>query len=105
MAFPLVVELSEIFKGLYDSQLAPASQPSTPTETRGQQVFLSSPCVMCHTVRGTDAGARVGPELTHVASRGTIAAGTLENTPGPLAGWGGGSPKNKPRNRMPPNNL
>ena len=105
MAFTVVVEPYEKFKAWYDSQLAPAAQPLTPTQSRGQQVFLSSPCVMCHTVRGTDAGARVGPELTHVASRETIAAGTLENTRGHLAGWVVDSQKIKPGNRMPPNNL
>jgi cytochrome c oxidase subunit 2 len=58
---------------------------------------------MCHTVRGTDAGSRVGPDLTHVASRGTIAAGTLENTRAHLADWVADSQRVKPGNRMPPN--
>jgi cytochrome c oxidase subunit 2 len=105
MAFTVVVEPYDKFKAWYDAQLAPAQQPSTPSQARGQQVFLSSPCVMCHTIRGTDAGSRVGPELTHVASRGTIAAGTLENTRGHLAGWVVDSQKIKPGNRMPPINV
>ena len=50
MAFTVVVEPYEKFKAWYDSQLAPSAQPSTPSQARGQQVFLSSPCVMCHTV-------------------------------------------------------
>ncbi|HEX8720027.1 MAG TPA: cytochrome c oxidase subunit II [Pyrinomonadaceae bacterium] len=105
MAFTVVVEPYEKFKAWYDSQLAPAAEPATPSQAQGRQVFLSSPCVMCHTVRGTDAGSRVGPELTHVASRGTLAAGTLENTRGHLAGWVVDSQKIKPGNRMPPNNI
>ncbi|HEX8189493.1 MAG TPA: cytochrome c oxidase subunit II [Pyrinomonadaceae bacterium] len=105
MAFTVVVEPYEKFKAWYDAQLAPAAEPSTASQAQGRHVFLSSPCVMCHTVRGTDAGSRVGPDLTHVASRGTLAAGTLENTRGHLAGWVVDSQRVKPGNRMPPNNL
>jgi cytochrome c oxidase subunit II len=50
-------------------------------------VFLSKPCVMCHSVRGTPAAARVGPDLTHLASRQYIGAGTLPLTRGALAAW------------------
>ena len=105
MAFTVVVEPYEKFKAWYDSQLAPAPEPSTPSQAQGRHVFLSSTCVMCHTIRGTDAGSRVGPDLTHVASRGTLAAGTLENTRGHLAGWVVDPQKIKPGVRMPPNNL
>lgn len=101
MSFTVVVEPYEQFKTWYDSQLAAARTPTTPGQARGQQVFLSSTCVMCHTIRGTDAGARVGPELTHVASRSTIAAGTLENTREHLAAWVSDSQQIKPGNRMP----
>ncbi|HYG11179.1 MAG TPA: cytochrome c oxidase subunit II [Pyrinomonadaceae bacterium] len=105
MAFTVIVESAEQFQTWYEAQLRPAAQPSTPGQTRGQQVFLSSPCIMCHRIQGTDAGGRVGPDLTHVASRPTLAAGTLENTRGHLAGWVVDSQKIKPGNRMPPNNL
>ncbi|HEX8558091.1 MAG TPA: cytochrome c oxidase subunit II [Pyrinomonadaceae bacterium] len=105
MAFTVVVEPYEKFKAWYDAQLAPAAEPATPSQAQGRHVFLSSPCVMCHTVRGSDAGSRVGPDLTHVASRATLAAGTLENTRGHLAGWVVDSQRIKPGNRMPPNNL
>src|SRR5947209_17439110 len=60
---------------------------------------------MCHTIRGTDAGSRVGPDLTHLASRGTIAAGTLKNTTGNLAGWIMNSQSIKPGNHMPSMSL
>ena len=60
---------------------------------------------MCHRVQGTDAGGRVGPDLTHVASRSHLAAGTLANTRGHLAGWVLDPQKIKPGTRMPPNNL
>ncbi|HYE15507.1 MAG TPA: cytochrome c oxidase subunit II [Pyrinomonadaceae bacterium] len=105
MGLRVIAESPEQFKAWYDSQLAPAREPSTPGEARGREVFLSAPCIMCHRVQGTTAGGTAGPDLTHVASRGTIAAGTLENTRGHLAGWVTDSQKIKPGNRMPPNNL
>ena len=72
---------------------------------RGQQVFLTGPCVMCHTIRGTIANARVGPDLTHLASRRSIAAGTLRNTRGHLAGWILNPQHLKPGSKMPPTLL
>jgi cytochrome c oxidase subunit 2 len=60
---------------------------------------------MCHTIRGTTAGARTGPDLTHLASRATIAAGTLPNTIGNLGGWIANPQSIKPGSRMPPNPL
>jgi cytochrome c oxidase subunit 2 len=60
---------------------------------------------MCHAVAGTPAGSRVGPDLTHLAGRRTIAAGTLPNTRGHLAGWIVDPQQIKPGSRMPPNQL
>jgi cytochrome c oxidase subunit 2 len=60
---------------------------------------------MCHTIKGTPASASVGPDLTHLASRQSIAAGTLPNTRDHLAGWVVDSQSIKPGNRMPQNNL
>jgi cytochrome c oxidase subunit 2 len=57
---------------------------------------------MCHSVRGTPAGSRTGPDLTHLATRKTIAAGTMPNTIGYLAGWILDPQKFKPGTRMPP---
>jgi cytochrome c oxidase subunit 2 len=102
MGLLVVAEPPEQFKAWYDAQLGSAREPSTPSEARGREIFVTAPCVMCHTVQGTDAGGRVGPNLTHVASRQTIAAGTLENTRGHLGGWVSDSQKIKPGNRMPP---
>jgi len=74
-------------------------------QEQGQKVFLASSCVLCHTIRGTPAGGKVAPDLTHLASRRTIAAGTLPNTPGHLAGWIIDPQNIKPGNKMPPTNL
>jgi cytochrome c oxidase subunit 2 len=79
--------------------------PTAPLLKHGQQVFLSSQCVMCHTITGTPAGGRVGPDLTHVGSRSTLAAGALPNMPGHLAGWIIDPQRIKPGVKMPQNNL
>ncbi|GJG89637.1 cytochrome c oxidase polypeptide II [Gemmatimonadetes bacterium T265] len=68
---------------------------------RGQQVFLARQCAACHAVRGTNALGRVGPDLTHLASRRTIAAGVLPNTRGNLGGWVSNAQAIKPGNLMP----
>ena len=60
---------------------------------------------MCHTIAGTPAGSRVGPDLTHLAGRRTIAAGTLANTPENLAGWITNPQAFKPGAKMPPTAL
>lgn len=79
----------------------PAKAPSTPEQRKGQQVFLSSPCPLCHTIQGTDAGGKTGPDLTHFASRRSIAAATLPNRRGYLAGWILDPQHVKPGSQMP----
>ncbi len=105
MAFELIAESPAKFQAWVQQQVKPAPEPSDPLAQRGREVFLSGPCVMCHTIRGTPAGSHVGPDLTHLATRHTIGAGTLPNTPGSLGGWILDSQRIKPGNRMPPNNL
>jgi cytochrome c oxidase subunit II len=105
MSFFIVVEPMAKFQAWMAQQRLPAAQPSDADQKRGQSVFLRSPCTMCHTIRGTGSGATVGPDLTHLASRQMIGAGTLPNTPGNLAGWILDSQGIKPGNKMPPNPL
>jgi cytochrome c oxidase subunit 2 len=88
-----------------DKQIAPASPPPDPQRQKGQEVFLSKPCMMCHTVRGTPAGSRVGPELTHLMSRRYLAAGTLPLTRGNLASWIVDPHGSKPGVNMPVTRL
>jgi cytochrome c oxidase subunit II len=87
MGLLLIVEAREDFDAWRDAQVAPAAAPDDAERQRGEAIFLSSPCVMCHTIRGTPAGGRTGPDLTHLASRQSIAAGTLPLTRGSLAAW------------------
>jgi cytochrome c oxidase subunit 2 len=105
MAFLMVADPPEQFAAWLDRQRQPAAQPTDPLQQRGQEVFLSSPCVLCHTIQGTLAGGKVAPDLTHIASRRTIAAGTLPNTPGHLAAWIIDPQHIKPGNKMPSTHL
>jgi cytochrome c oxidase subunit 2 len=101
MAFLVVAEPRADFDAWLAAQSRPASAPTSESERRGRGVFLSSACADCHTVSGTDADARVGPDLTHFASRRTIGAGTIPNRKGYLGGWILDPQHLKPGNKMP----
>lgn len=88
-----------------ESQRQRAREPQNDLEKRGQEVFLRSPCIMCHAIEGTLAQARMAPDLTHLASRTTLAAGTLPNTRGNLGGWILDPQAVKPGANMPPVSL
>ena len=105
MGFLVIAQRPDSFASWLSRQRDTALTPTTELARRGQEVFLASSCVMCHAIAGTPAGSRVGPDLTHLASRRTIAAGTLPNTLGNLAGWIVDPQKIKPGTRMPPNQL
>lgn len=105
MAFLVVAEPADQFTAWLARQRDTARTPADSLARRGQEVFLATTCVMCHAVGGTPAGSRVGPNLTHLAGRRTIAAGTLPNTRGHLAGWIVDPQQIKPGVRMPPNAL
>ena len=87
MAFWVIAEPPAQFSAWMEHQLQPAAEPADEQSLRGREVFLKSACVLCHAIRGTAAAAQAGPDLTHFGSRKTIAAGTLTNTKGNLAGW------------------
>ena len=105
MALYVVAEPEEEFARWQARQRQPAPEPTTDEQRDGLGVFLSSSCVLCHTINGTSAGGVTGPNLTHVASRLSLAAGTLPNTSGHLAGWIIDPQLQKPGNNMPPNFL
>jgi cytochrome c oxidase subunit 2 len=67
----------------------------------GEQLFMSSQCSSCHQIAGTPANATVGPSLTHVASRTSLAAATIANEPKELASWIANPQAIKPGDRMP----
>ncbi len=78
-----------------------APAPQTAVQKQGRDVFLNQACSGCHMIRGTPAHARVGPDLTHLATRTTIAALTLPNRAGYLGGWIADPQHSKPGARMP----
>ncbi|MFL6928498.1 MAG: c-type cytochrome, partial [Xanthobacteraceae bacterium] len=87
MGMLVIASSREEYQAWRDAQLKPAETPNDAERQKGLDVFLTRPCVMCHTIRGTPAGSRVGPDLTHLASRRYIAAGTLPMSRGNLAAW------------------
>jgi len=101
MAFTVVAQPMGAFLEWIAGQRRPAAEPPDEASRRGRDVFLATTCATCHTVRGTDAGSRVGPELTHVGSRRTIAAGTLPNTRDSFRRWVRDAQAIKPGSRMP----
>jgi cytochrome c oxidase subunit 2 len=105
MALFIVAEPRPKYEEWAKQQQDTAKTPTDSIASRGKEVFLTSTCVMCHAISGTSAGSHAGPDLTHLASRRTIAAGTLPNTRGALAGWIVDPQRIKPGARMPPNML
>jgi cytochrome c oxidase subunit 2 len=105
MAFVVVAEPAARFAQWLASQRASPAPPADSVAQRGEQVFLGGSCPLCHAVAGTSAGGRIGPDLSHLASRQTIAAGTRPNTRGNLAGWIVDPQSMKPGTRMPPSRL
>jgi cytochrome c oxidase subunit 2 len=105
MAIAVTAEPEDAFNRWLDGRRANAPAPSGDRERRGQQVFMEARCAGCHTIRGTDAAGQVAPDLTHLASRDSIGAGTLPNTPEHLEAWLRDPQASKPGNQMPPNPL
>jgi cytochrome c oxidase subunit 2 len=105
MAFEVIADPPDRYDAWIAAQRQPAVAPADATAQRGQQVFLGSACVMCHAIEGTTAAARKAPDLTHLGSRTTIAAGTLPNRPAELARWIANPQEFKPGTNMPATTL
>ncbi|MFL5620775.1 MAG: cytochrome c oxidase subunit II [Gemmatimonadaceae bacterium] len=105
MALLVVAQPPGEFAAWLAHQRAAAAPPSDSLAARGRFVFESAPCATCHTVAGTAAAGRVGPDLSHIGSRRTLAAGTRANTRGNLAGWIVDPQTLKPGAQMPAHPL
>jgi cytochrome c oxidase subunit 2 len=92
MALHVVAQSAAEFESWRENQARPAAS--------GHALFTAR-CSACHAVRGTEAAGTRGPDLTHIAGRLFIAAGTLANTPGNMSGWLADSQHAKPGNLMP----
>ena len=101
MNFVVVVMERDEFDAWLAAQARPAAQPTTALAREGQTAFFRHGCSNCHTVRGTDAFGHTGPDLTHVGSRETIAAGVLPTSPEDFSRWISSTELLKPGAHMP----
>jgi cytochrome c oxidase subunit 2 len=100
MRFDVVVESPDQFQAWVKQQQSPLP-PMAGDAAQGEQIFLNGACVGCHTIDGTKAQGKIGPNLTHFATRQIFAGGVLKNTPDNLATWLADPQKVKPGNLMP----
>jgi cytochrome c oxidase subunit 2 len=103
MAFTVIAESPEAFGAWLAAQRAAAREPDA-TDVRmtlGRTLVTTGPCALCHSIRGTEAQGQIAPDLTHVGSRVTLAAGALPNTLGTMEAWITNAQALKPGARMP----
>jgi cytochrome c oxidase subunit 2 len=103
MLIRVVADDASNFAAWKANQQQPAVQDATAAE--GKSVFEHNACINCHTIAGTVATGRFGPDLTHVASRSTIASGAVQNTPETMHAWIANPSNLKPGALMPPMHL
>jgi cytochrome c oxidase subunit 2 len=96
-----VAQTPDEYEAWKQAQLQPGHDPSSDQAKAGEQLFLAGPCSMCHTVRGTQAGGSVAPDLTHIGSRMMIAANCYQNNDGYLEAWITHAQSLKPESEMP----
>ncbi|HEY9088218.1 MAG TPA: cytochrome c oxidase subunit II [Anaerolineaceae bacterium] len=107
MGFLVIAESNEAYEEWKSAQVQPAQSPADELAADGQDVFVSQGCVFCHTVRGLEdkpvdrSAIDLGPDLTHLASRQTIAGASLTANTGNLAGWVSDAQHVKPGALMP----
>jgi cytochrome c oxidase subunit 2 len=101
MAVEVIAEPRAQFRAWLRNMARPAVEPRTAAEQRGRQVFLAQTCSACHQIRGTTARGAIGPDLTHVVSRQTLAALTIPNDRGALREWIADPQHVKPGVKMP----
>jgi cytochrome c oxidase subunit 2 len=101
MALDVTVESPAAFARWRAAQLVPAPAPASPLARAGQAFVVNGACASCHSIAGTRASGQMAPDLSHVASRRSIAAGTLAMSHSNLAGWIANPQEVKPGNNMP----
>jgi cytochrome c oxidase subunit II len=101
MSLNVFAEPSGAFEKWLANEARPARKPATPLAREGERLFLALPCSGCHLIRGTPADGTIGPDLTHLATRTTLAALTLPNHPSDLAHWIEDPQRYKPGAKMP----
>lgn len=87
MRLLVVARAPAAFRAWLSAQALPAVEPTTPAATRGARAFRNRTCASCHSIRGLNDASPTGPDLTHFATRETIAAGVLPNTRANVQQW------------------
>ncbi|WP_420139773.1 cytochrome c oxidase subunit II [Sphingomonas sp.] len=105
MAFDVKIESKAAFDRWLGNQAKPAAPAGDETAARGLRILSAGSCGSCHTIRGTTAVGKAGPDLTHFATRRSIAAGTLPMSRGAVQGWIVQPQAIKPGTMMPPTPL
>ncbi|MGC4080806.1 MAG: c-type cytochrome [Vicinamibacterales bacterium] len=101
MVLLVVAQTPDEYRTWVDAQARPAAEPPDAQAVEGRRVFLGRQCVVCHTIRGTEARGLVGPDLTHAGSRRGIAANLLPNDTASVSTWVAHAQSVKPYARMP----
>jgi cytochrome c oxidase subunit II len=101
MGMYVFAQESDEFEAWLEHESEPAREPTTDEQRSGRQAFLDEACASCHTIRGTPARGGIGPDLTHVAARSTLAALAIANDEDGLRRWVTGPEHVKPGTRMP----
>jgi cytochrome c oxidase subunit 2 len=101
MAMYVFADSPDVFRKWLANEERPARRPASAQAREGERLFLSLPCSGCHMIRGTPADGTIGPDLTHLATRTTLAALTLPNKQPDLADWIEDPQRYKPGSKMP----
>lgn len=101
MSFWVVALPQDQYDDWLEREAADAREPQTAAQARGRELFLENGCGACHTIRGTGAEGVLGPDLTHVGGRLSLAAAALPNSRAAFAAWLVENDHIKPENLMP----
>lgn len=101
MALFIVADRPEEFSRWVAHEREPAAEPANTLQARGRDLFEARACVLCHTIRGTGAKGTIGPDLTHIAGRRTLASGYYPNNDAYLSAWVTHAQSLKPGAEMP----
>ncbi len=105
MDFLVIAQPQAEFDAWVAQQQQPAAKPTDALAQQGAQLFFDANCMNCHAIKGTDATGNLGPDLTHLASRRTLASAAIENNIANLGGWIADPQHIKPGNLMPASQL
>jgi len=96
-----VVQTPDDYQAWLENQRRPGAVPATPQAEAGEQIFVSTRCAQCHTVRGTSANGVFAPDLTHIGTRRMLASDVYPNNNAYLEAWITNAQSLKPGCKMP----